>query len=77
MARLPRPTFKPMKEMPRHKKIEGKTMKRIYAILVVVTLAVPALAIASGGHYAGGHGSSHKGGKYKNARTSDHYEHRN
>jgi hypothetical protein len=51
-------------------------MTKIIAILLCVAMAAPAVAVARGGHYAGGHGSSHKGGKYKNARTGDHYEHR-
>lgn len=52
-------------------------MKRIIALLLCVAVAAPTVAIARGGHYAGGQGSSHKGGHYKNARTGDHYEHRN
>lgn len=51
-------------------------MKKLIAVALCAMLAMPVVAMAKGGHYEGGHGSSHKGGKYRNARTGDHYEHR-
>lgn len=51
-------------------------MKYLITLLLCAAVAGPTIVLASGGHYVGGHGSSHKGGKYQNARTGDHYQHR-